>query len=227
MEAAASEGNKAVDTAIGQMISIWKTVDNSAQVVAELGERSKEIEQIVEAISGIASQTNLLALNAAIEAARAGEQGRGFAVVAEEVRKLAEQSQEAAKQIAKLISDIQGKTGEAVTAMVNGTQEVRRGTEVVDQAGRAFKDINGHVQEVAGIAQGTADGLIRLTAESQQILEGILDVKRTSQEISGQTQTISAASEEQSASVEEIAHSSQHLANLADQLQIIVAKFNL
>lgn len=209
------------------MISIWKTVDNSAQVVAELGERSKEIEQIVEAISGIASQTNLLALNAAIEAARAGEQGRGFAVVAEEVRKLAEQSQEAAKQIAKLISDIQGKTGEAVTAMVNGTQEVRRGTEVVDQAGRAFKDINGHVQEVAGIAQGTADGLIRLTAESQQILEGILDVKRTSQEISGQTQTISAASEEQSASVEEIAHSSQHLANLADQLQIIVAKFNL
>jgi methyl-accepting chemotaxis protein len=89
---AAEEGNKAVGTAIRQMTNIRQTVDNSAQAVAELGERSQEIGQIVETISSIAGQTNLLALNAAIEAARAGEQGRGFAVVAEEVRKLAEQS---------------------------------------------------------------------------------------------------------------------------------------
>ncbi|MCM0759498.1 methyl-accepting chemotaxis protein [Sporomusa sphaeroides DSM 2875] len=102
----AQEGNTAVDKAVSQMIHIEQTVNNSSQVVAKLGERSKEIGQIVDTISGIAGQTNLLALNAAIETARAGEQGKGFAVVAEEVRNLAEQSQTAAKQIAALINEI-------------------------------------------------------------------------------------------------------------------------
>ena len=88
--------------------------------MATLGDRSQEVGQIVDTISGIAGQTNLLALNAAIEAARAGEQGRGFAVVAEEVRKLAEQSQEAAKHIADLISHIQADTEDAVQAMQEG-----------------------------------------------------------------------------------------------------------
>jgi methyl-accepting chemotaxis protein len=224
---AAGEGNKAVDTAISQMTSIRQTVDNSAKVVAELGERSKEIGQIVETISGIAGQTNLLALNAAIEAARAGEQGRGFAVVAEEVRKLAEQSQEAAKQIATLISDIRTKTDEAVSAMAEGTQEVRRGTEVVDQAGRAFKDIDGHIQEVASISQKAAEGLTKLADDSQQVLDGMRETEHISHEISDQSQTISAATEEQSASMEEIASSSQHLAQLAAQLQLAVAKFKI
>ncbi|HEY3425515.1 MAG TPA: methyl-accepting chemotaxis protein, partial [Negativicutes bacterium] len=106
----AKNGDKEVEKAINQMRQIEDTVNTSAQVVTKLGERSKEIGQIVDTISGIAGQTNLLALNAAIEAARAGEQGRGFAVVAEEVRKLAEQSQEAAKKIAELIGEIQGDT---------------------------------------------------------------------------------------------------------------------
>jgi len=224
---AVGEGNKAVDTAISQMTSIRQTVDNSAKVVAELGERSKEIGQIVETISGIASQTNLLALNAAIEAARAGEQGRGFAVVAEEVRKLAEQSQEAAKQIAILIRDIQGKTDEAVVAMDGGTKEVRQGTEIVDRAGRAFKDIDGHIKDVASIAQGMANGLTKLAENSQEVLEGMRETNSISQEISSQAQNISAATEEQSASMEEIASSSQHLANVAEQLQLVVSKFKI
>ena len=94
----ATEGGRSIDKAVAQMAKVQETVNSSAQVVVKLGNRSKEIGQIVSTISGIAGQTNLLALNAAIEAARAGEQGRGFAVVAEEVRKLAEQSQEAAKK---------------------------------------------------------------------------------------------------------------------------------
>jgi len=104
---AANQGNKSVDAAMNQMKNIEKAVFSSAQVVTKLGERSKEIGQIVDTISGIAGPNNLLALNATIEAARAGELGRGFAMVAEEVRKLAEQSQEGAKQIASLISEIQ------------------------------------------------------------------------------------------------------------------------
>ncbi|MBP2642566.1 MAG: mcpA 1 [Firmicutes bacterium] len=223
----ANEGNNAVATAINQMSSIRNTVDNSAKVIAELGERSKEIGQIVETISGIASQTNLLALNAAIEAARAGEQGKGFAVVAEEVRKLAEQSQEAAKQIAVLIGDIQGKTDEAVVAMTNGTQEVRCGAEVVDHAGSTFRVIDEHLKDVAGIALQTAEAMHKQTTLSQQVLNTMSEVDSIGHNISGQTQTISAATEQQSASMEEIASASQHLAELAEELRVAVSKFKL
>jgi len=224
---AANDGNKSVTTAINQMTSIRQTVDNSAKVVTELGERSKEIGQIVETISGIASQTNLLALNAAIEAARAGEQGKGFAVVAEEVRKLAEQSQEAAKQIADLISDIQVKTDEAVVAMANGTNEVKRGTEVVDNAGIAFQDINQHLREAASMAQQASNAMNHQAALSQQVFSAMQQVNTISHDIAGQTQTISAATEEQSASMEEIASFSQHLATLAEQLNVAVTKFKM
>ena len=225
--AAAATGNKAVDTVVSQMNHIRDTVESSARVVADLGEQSKEIGQIVATISGIAAQTNLLALNAAIEAARAGEQGRGFAVVAEEVRRLAEQSQEAAKQIAALIGDIQGKTEQAVLAMAAGTQEVRHGSEVVDQAGQSFLAIDRHIQAVADITRGTAGGMKQLVGSSRQVVESIRGIEQISREISSQTQTISAASEEQSASMEEIAASSQHLAQLAEQLQHAVNRFKL
>ncbi|SDE71098.1 methyl-accepting chemotaxis protein [Sporomusa acidovorans] len=224
--AAANEGNKAVSMAIDQMGSIQHTVDASARVVTELGEYSKKIGKIVETISGIAGQTNLLALNAAIEAARAGEQGRGFAVVAEEVRKLAEQSQEAAKQIAQLIGEIQGKTTDAVNAMENGTQEVRRGSEVVNRAGGYFQDIDVHIRKVAGITQKTAEGMNKLAENSNTILKAMEDTETFSRDISSQSQTISAATEEQSASMEEIASSSQHLAQLSKQLQNAVARFH-
>ncbi|MCL2010400.1 MAG: methyl-accepting chemotaxis protein, partial [Synergistaceae bacterium] len=134
---AADKGGKAVETAVKQMTSIQHTVESLAKEITSLSMRSNEIGQIVETISGLAGQTNLLALNAAIEAARAGEQGRGFAVVAEEVRKLAEQSQEATKQISSLIDAIQNDTANAVQAMQAGTKEVETGSELVGNAGGA------------------------------------------------------------------------------------------
>ncbi|MDR3565111.1 MAG: methyl-accepting chemotaxis protein [Negativicutes bacterium] len=224
---AAEEGNESVDTAIKQMNQIQVTVDDSAKVVTELGERSKEIGKIVETIASIAGQTNLLALNAAIEAARAGEHGRGFAVVAEEVRKLAEDSQEAAKQIASLIREIQAKTDTAVAAMTTGTVEVKKGTEVVDKAGMAFRNIVGQVKEVATIAQGASDGLSKLAADSGQVLVAVEEVDSVSREIAGQAENISASTEEQSAAMEEIAASSQELAKLAEQLQSAVRQFKI
>ena len=223
----AATGSKSIEKSIGQMNIIEKTVTKSAEVVAKLGERSKEIGHIVEVISGIAGQTNLLALNAAIEAARAGEQGRGFAVVAEEVRKLAEQSQEAAKQIADLIGEIRLDTDQAVAAMHEGTREVRTGAEVVTHAGQAFQDIFGAVNAVSRQIGEISGSIQELAGGSQQIVKAVQDIDAVSKETSSQTQTVSAATQEQSATMQEIAASSQALAKMAEELITAVNKFRL
>jgi methyl-accepting chemotaxis protein len=223
----AKDGKTTVNTAMEQMNHIENTVMNSAKVVTVLGERSKEIGQIVDTIAGIAGQTNLLALNAAIEAARAGEQGRGFAVVAEEVRKLAEQSQNAAKQIADLIGSIQAETDKAVEAMNSGTQEVKVGTEVVNNAGQAFQKINHSVEEMSEKIREISGAIQQIASGSQKIVATMHDIDGISKDTAMQTQNVSATSEEQSASMEEIAHSSHSLANLATDLQNAVHKFKM
>ena len=223
----AGEGDRAVAQAVTQMDKIEVTVNSSADVVTKLGERSKEIGQIVDTISGIAGQTNLLALNAAIEAARAGEQGRGFAVVAEEVRKLAEQSQEAAKKIAELIGEIQGDTDRAVVAMNAGTREVKTGAEVVKSAGAAFREISGLVGEVSGKVNDISVAMRQVASGSQQIVGSVKTIDDLGKKAAGEAQGVSAAAEEQLASMEEIASSSQALAKLAGDLQAAVAGFRL
>lgn len=224
---AASEGEQAIKAAITQMGNIEEVVTNSAQAVGKLGERSKEIGQIIDTISNIAGQTNLLALNAAIEAARAGEQGRGFAVVADEVRKLAEQSQEAAKKIGELVGEIQGETDAAVGAMSEGVQVVKVGTDVVAKAGTAFSEISTLIQDVSRQVKETISMVQQSAQGSQRIVQSVQKIEQTCLAMAGQSQTVSAATEEQSASSQEIAASSQALARLADQLQAEVQKFRV
>lgn len=226
-EEQANKGNQSVSRAVSQMKSIEQTVVSSAQVVMKLGERSKEIGQIVDTISGIAGQTNLLALNAAIEAARAGEQGRGFAVVAEEVRKLAEQSQDAAKQIASLIGEIQGETEKAVTAMDDGTREVKIGAEVVNESGQAFQEIATRVNHVASQVKEISQAIEHMAEGSQKIVASVQEIDQLSKNASSESQSVSAATEEQSASMEEIASASQSLAKLAMDLRSEVGKFKI
>ncbi|EGO63358.1 methyl-accepting chemotaxis protein [Acetonema longum] len=224
---ASIDGETAVDAAISQMDNIKTVVTDSARAVGKLGERSKEIGQIIDTISNIAGQTNLLALNAAIEAARAGEQGKGFAVVAEEVRKLAEQSQEAAKKIGSLVGEIQSETDAAVDVMTAGVQAVQVGTEVVSRAGSAFSEISGLIQEVSRQVTATT-GVVQQTAQgSEKIVASVQNIEEICRAIHDQSQMVSATTEEQSAAAEEIAASSQSLAKLAEELRQAVGKFRM
>ncbi len=223
----AQDGRKSVDQAISQMSQIEQTVNTSADVVAKLGERSKEIGQIIDTISGIAGQTNLLALNAAIEAARAGEQGRGFAVVAEEVRKLAEQSQEAAKQIGTLITEIKGETDKAVLAMNEGTREVQAGTNAVNVAGQTFTEIAAMVSDVSTQVKEISAAIEQMAGVSRTIVSAVQKIDNFSKSAVAEAQTVSAATEEQSASMEEIASSSQALAKMATELNETIMKFKI
>ncbi|MEL7635090.1 MULTISPECIES: methyl-accepting chemotaxis protein [Sporomusa] len=224
---AARDGEQAVYSAIKQMTNIEKTVTDSAAVVSKLGERSQEIGQIIDTIAGIAGQTNLLALNAAIEAARAGEQGRGFAVVAEEVRKLAEQSHGATQQIAGLIQEIQADTERAVKAMGTGTGEVKLGTSLVSSAETAFHEISAMVNQVSLQVNEVTVAVQQVAQGSQAVVSSIRQVENIARDAATETGTISAATEEQTASMEEIASASQSLAQLAEKIQVAVAKFRV
>lgn len=223
----ALEGNKGIQTAIHQMNSIHTTVHDLAQAIRGLGERSQEIGKILEVITDIATQTNMLALNAAIEAARAGEYGRGFAVVSDEVRKLAEQSAESVKQIARLIHSIQEETHQAVHSMEKSIQEVSAGIDLVHAAGTSFDQIRRSVQEVANQIQEVAALSQQISAGSQQVVQSIQFIAEIAETNASGTQNISSAVEEQFASMEEITSSATSLSQMAEELQSLIGRFKV
>ena len=223
----AEDGQAAVVTAVAQMERMSQQMAESAQVVIGLGERSKEIGQIVDTITGITAQTNLLALNAAIEAARAGEAGKGFAVVAEEVRKLAAESAEAAQNIAELIRTIQTDTDSAVKAMETGQREVEQGTAMVQQSGESFQNISRLVAELYQQIEFSRRSIASADDSSKVVVTGIGNVEQLSQSTAAEAESVSAATEEQTAMVHEMADGSRALAELAQGLQDEVMKFKI
>lgn len=222
-----NEGKLSVENAVKQMGAVASSTALVGKAVSKLSNSSQQIGGITDVISGIAEQTNLLALNAAIEAARAGDQGRGFAVVAEEVRKLAEQSAEAATKIASLINDNKSDIYEAVRSMESGAKDVELGIEVVNKAGESFNSIASSVDEVATQVQEISATTQQMASSSQQVVVSVREIETISKDNLSQTQTVSAASEEQLASVEQIASASQSLATMVQELQTEVSKFRL
>ncbi len=221
----ATQGSDAIGAAVKQIKSVEQTVSDSAAIVDKLGSRSQEIGMIVDTISGIAGQTNLLALNAAIEAARAGEHGRGFAVVAEEVRKLAEQSQEAAQKISELIGAIQQDTDHAVSSMQAGRNAVADGARSVEGLKEMFDRIAGLIDQVSQQV-ASMESAVNIVADETKDVTGNIDaIDAQGRTVADEMNSVSAATEEQSASAEEIASASDSLSRLAQELHQEIDKF--
>jgi methyl-accepting chemotaxis protein len=209
----AFKGGKAVEDTVSKMKDIAMVVKNTSTSIEKLGSSSQAIGEIISVIDDIADQTNLLALNAAIEAARAGEQGRGFAVVADEVRKLAERTSDATKQIAKMIKGIQQETQDAVLVMQTGTKEVENGIKLADDAGNSLRLIVSSSQELINM-------ITQISAASEQ-------QSATSEEISKNVNSISKVISESARQIEDIAESSDNLSQQTVLLTELMSQFKL
>ncbi|WP_077706111.1 methyl-accepting chemotaxis protein [Virgibacillus dokdonensis] len=219
------KGEKEMDDVIGQMEVIRHNVTNLGKTIHSLSSSLTEINAMNQTITDIASQTNLLALNAAIEAARAGEHGEGFSVVAEEVRKLAEQSNESAKQITHLIENIQHETNETMESMDVTDAAVETGTTVVHEAGSTFEKIESTFNSIISQFAKISENINQLSSGAQNLQTSMNEIKEIVTNTSEQTQTVSAATEEQLASIEEVESSAENLAKISEELQELVNKF--
>jgi methyl-accepting chemotaxis protein len=210
---AAVTGETVINETVAVMDRINSIVKASSKTVGSLGERSDQIGEIINLINDIADQTNLLALNAAIEAARAGEQGRGFAVVADEVRKLAERTTEATKQIGQTIKAMQTETKQAVVSMEEGVKAVEIGTQDARKSGDALKDILKQINMV--------------TSEISQIAVASEQQTATANEVAQNIQRISESMEETARNVSENADAASQMAQLSAELKILIGQFKL
>lgn len=210
---AAKEGGEVIIQTISGMNRIAEVVKEAAATVKELGANSEQIGSIIQVIDDIADQTNLLALNAAIEAARAGEQGRGFAVVADEVRKLAERTTKATKEIEVMIKKIQSDTGGAVQSIERGTQEVEKGIQLAEKSNKSL-------DEIIVSANGVVDVINQVASASEE-------QSSTSEQISKSIEGISSVAHQSADGVQQIARASEDLNNLTINLQSLVERFKV
>lgn len=223
----AEEGGAYVEKNLNQMKFIHKSIKQSNVVIEELNNRSREIGKIIQVIGSIADQTNLLALNAAIESARAGEHGKGFSVVANEVRKLAEQSQESAKLISTLIADIQKDTDQSVVIMGEVSKNAEAGLSISEATSDKFAQIIKSTREMGPQMEGVSGAAQQMSAGLQEVSSSANDIATISLGNAAGAQEVAAASEEQLASMEEINSSAKALTKMAEELLVIVNRFKV
>ena len=223
----AQDGRAKVKEMVGAMDIIREKSDESARVIDKLNELSSKIGEIVTTINAIADQTNMLALNAAIEAARAGEHGKGFAVVAEEVRKLAEESNQGANEIATLIHEMGKQTGEAVQSMDEGKYAVDNGVQVVNSTDETFADIINAVDSSVRSIKEIEDITKAEVATSDQVVKLIDAIASVAEATAAASEEVSSAAEEQTAAVETLSSTAQQTSSMANDLEELVQKFKV
>ncbi|WJE29427.1 methyl-accepting chemotaxis protein [Bacillus altitudinis] len=224
---AAGQGGRIVESTANQMKHIDTSVQEAEQVMKELEYKSKDITSILNVINGIADQTNLLALNAAIEAARAGESGRGFSVVAEEVRKLAVQSADSAKEIEKLIQEIVLEISKSQEMFKAVNREVNAGLGMTEEAKESFRNIYEAAEGMSKKLTQLNDTAVDLSSGSKLVSQAMQEMRQVSRESAANIQDIAASAEEQLASMEEISSSSVTLANMAEELKELTSQFKI
>jgi len=226
-EQEATKGNLSVEKAVVQMGNIKKSVGVSSAIIDGLADRSKEIGQIVDVITKIASKTNLLALNAGIEAARAGDHGRGFAIVAEEVRQLAEQTAASANQIIQLIQAVQADAVRSVDSMNQVTQEVEEGMTVADEAVHAFAKNLAALRDIAEKIGHVSASSEQMSALTEELSSAVENMSQIAQESAAKSFEVSSLTQEQLAALEEISSSADSLSLEAVRLNEMVSQFQV
>ncbi|MBU4304952.1 MAG: HAMP domain-containing protein [Candidatus Omnitrophica bacterium] len=221
----AQAGMETAKQTVDKINCIMGLTDEISGVVGELGKRSQKIGGIVEVISNIADQTNLLALNAAIEAARAGEAGRGFAVVSEEVKKLAENSAQAAKEISNLVRAIQKEISSTVTSVGLAAKEVQEGSTIVKKTHNLLERILAAAKSTNAMGEQISTATERQMSNTQVVDEAIKEIASISEESASGIQETSSSLEEMSASLEEVASTAQELVDIANSLNALVKEF--
>ncbi len=223
----AAEGVEAAEQAYSAMGSLTESSAQLTAAMEQLTAKSAQIGGIVDTITGIAGQTNLLALNAAIEAARAGEQGRGFAVVAEEVRKLAADSQEAARSISTLVLEMQGETAQVAAVVEESARRTSGGADTVEAVRARFVKIDEAVMRVAESASQIAAAGTSIAGQAAGMEERLDGVTTSAESASAAAQEMSAATEQTSASTDEMAAVARSVSNTASALQTLVQRFHV
>lgn len=223
----AIEGEKYVKNNLEQMKFIHSSVLESNKVIQSLSQRSNEIGKILDAISQIADQTNLLALNAAIEAARAGEHGKGFAVVADEVRKLAEQSQQSAGQIALLIKSVQEDTNKSVDIMSKVSKNAEEGLAISTETSEKFGFIMNRMNQMTPQIEEVTATVQQMSAAVQEVSASANELSIIAKESLATSEEVAATTEEQLASMEEINSAAKALTEMAEELQSLIEQFKV
>ncbi|MCY8718919.1 MULTISPECIES: methyl-accepting chemotaxis protein TlpC [unclassified Bacillus (in: firmicutes)] len=220
-------GQKEIANVQAQMDAIHHSIQKSGEIIQHLDGRSKQIEQFLSVITQIADQTNLLALNAAIEAARAGEHGKGFAVVADEVRKLAEESQQSAGQISTLITEIQNDMNQSARSVEHVKSEAAEGVTMIHRTRDAFKEIAAATNEISVEIRDLSASVSNISASAHQINDSFAANTADIKESTENTRQAAALTEEQFAAMEEITAASETLSQLAEELTGIISQFKM